>query len=329
MDDVQYIHRTLELAQRGVALASPGAMVGAVIVKDEKIVGEGFYTYDGVKHAEILALEQAGSAAQGATVYTSLEPCSHHGRTGPCANALIDAGVRRVVTALQDPNPVVKGAGLKLLADAGIEVASGVLEREARLINEAFITCKTKRRPFGILKIAMTLDGKIATQTGESQWITSEESRAMVQQLRHQVDAIITGSGTFLRDNPGLTDRTGLPRRRPLQRVVLDRRARIDPNTDFMIFRAGLRALMDELLQREIQSFLLECGPDLAFEALESGVIDKIVAFVAPKILGSRETPAIGGKGIERLSDTISLTDMDASRSGPDLVITAYVHGNH
>src|SRR5438874_1287548 len=329
MDDLTYMRRALQLAEQGAGLTSPGAMVGAVIVKDNKIVGEGFYTYDGVRHAEILALEQAGAAARGSTVYTSLEPCSHQGRTGPCANALIEAGVARVVTAMQDPNPEVNGRGVAMLAKAGIQTDCGLLEADARRINEAFITCKTQHRPFGILKLAMTLDGKIATRTGESKWITSEESRALVQQLRHRVDALVTGSGTIISDKPHLTDRTGLPRRRPLLRVIADRRGRISDYGDALIFRDNLQALTADLYRREIQSFLLECGPDLAFSALRAGIIDKLVAFIAPQVLGGREIPAIGGEGAGKLSEAIRLRDWTAATSGPDLVLTAYVHRNH
>src|SRR5439155_19734986 len=188
---------------------------------------------------------------------------------------------------------------------------------------------KTQHRPFGILKLAMTLDGKIATREGESKWITSEESRGLVQGLRHRVDAVITGSGTVVADKPHLTDRTGLPRRRPLLRVILDLRGRISEYGDALIFRDGLRALTAELYRREIQSFLLECGPDLAFSALRAGIIDKIVAFIAPKILGGREIPAIGGEGASRLTEAIPLHDWTTVRSGPDLVLTAYVHRDH
>jgi len=319
----------MELAEKGAGLASPGAMVGAVIVKDGGVIGEGFYTYDGLRHAEVIALDQAGKGAKGATVYTSLEPCSHQGRTGPCAKALIEAGVRRVVTAMQDPNPDVSGGGLAMLREAGIQVDCGILEEEARRLNEAFIMYKTRRRPFGILKIAMTLDGKIATRTGESRWITSEESRAMVQQLRHRADAVVTGSGTIIRDNPRLTDRTSMPRRRPLLRVILDRRGRVTNFPDAIIFRDSLAAVSADLYKREIQSFLLECGPDLAFNAVRAGIIDKMIIFVAPKILGGRETPAIGGEGIEKLSKAIRLEDWIVTRSGPDLVLTAYVHRDH
>jgi diaminohydroxyphosphoribosylaminopyrimidine deaminase/5-amino-6-(5-phosphoribosylamino)uracil reductase len=329
MTDVTYIKQVLKLASLGSGLTSPGAMVGALIVKGGEIVGEGFYTYDGVRHAEIIALEQAGEAARGATVYTSLEPCSHQGRTGPCARALVDAGVARVVTAMQDPNPEVNGHGLAMLRAAGIEVECGILEEEARRLNEAFITYKTQRRPFGILKIAMTLDGKIATRSGESRWITSEESRGLVHQLRHRVDALVTGSGTVIADKPRLTDRSGLPRRRPLLRVLLDRRGRISSFEDAVIFRGTLEDLSADLYGREIQSFLMECGPDLAFNALRAGIIDKIVVFVAPKVLGGREIPAIGGEGIDTLSEAIPLGDWTVATSGPDLVLTAYVHRNH
>src|SRR5215831_16828569 len=329
MDDQTYIQRTLELAEKGRGLTSPGALVGAVIVKDGRIVGEGFYTYDGVRHAETIALEQAGEAARGATIYTSLEPCSHQGRTPPCAKALINAGVAKVVTCMTDPNPLVNGAGIAMLRAAGVQVDTGILENEARKLNEAFFTYKVEQRPFGILKIAMTLDGKIATRSGESKWITSEESRDRVQQLRHQVDAIVTGSGTVLADKPQLSDRTGLPRRRPLLPVILDRQGRVTEFPEGLIFRDSLQDLMGKLFSMQIQSFLLECGPDLAFNALRAGIIDKIIVFVAPKILGGREIPAIAGEGMERLSDAISLREWSVGHSGQDLVLTAYVHRNH
>lgn len=328
MNDLIYIRRTLDLAEQGAGLVSPGAMVGAVVVKDGQVIGEGFYTYDAVKHAEVLAIEKAGEA-RGATVYTSLEPCAHQGRTGACAKVLIQAGVARVVTAMQDPNPAVNGAGIKMLREAGIQVECGILEEEARRLNEAFIVYKTGKRPFGILKIAMTLDGKIATRMGESKWITSEESRAEVHKLRHRVDAVITGSGTILADNPQLTDRSGLPRRRPLLRVILDRRGRVTNFPDSLLFRETLGALSGILYSREIQSFLMECGPDLAFSALREGIIDKIIVFVAPRILGGREIPAIGGEGFEKLAGAIALRDWTVATAGPDLILAAYVHRDH
>jgi diaminohydroxyphosphoribosylaminopyrimidine deaminase/5-amino-6-(5-phosphoribosylamino)uracil reductase len=216
-----------------------------------------------------------------------------------------------------------------MLREAGIEVECGILEPEARRLNEAFITYVTRKRPLGILKIAMTLDGKIATRSGESQWITSQASRDAVQQLRHSVDAVVTGSGTFLKDQPKMTDRTGLPRRRELLRVVLDRRGRVPETPGWLVFHSPLEALAEELFTRKIQSFILECGPELAFNAIQAGIIDKIVAFVAPAILGGRELPAIGGSGVERLSEAIRLQDWTVEASGPDFVISAYVHGNH
>src|SRR5207249_10102941 len=258
MDDLIYMRRALELAERGAGLTSPGAMAGAISVKDCAVIGEGYYTWDAIRHAEIIALEQAGAAARGATLYTSLEPCSHQGRTPPCAKALIDAGVARVVSAIQDPNPEVDGSGLAALREAGIRVECGMLEEEARRLNEAFIIYKTKRRPFGILKIAMTLDGKIATRYGESRWITSEASRTLVHQLRHQVDAVVTGSGTVIADRPQLTDRSGLPRRRPLLPVILDRRARVSDFPGALLFRGSLEELAGRLRNMQIQSFLME-----------------------------------------------------------------------
>jgi len=331
--DSEYIRRAIELGQQGVGLASPGALVGAVVVKDGKVVGEGFYTWDGIDHAETIALRQAGTAARGATIYTSLEPCSHTGRTPPCAQAIIQAGVVRAVTAMEDPNPSVNGSGLRMLKEAGIEVHCGIHEDEARQANEAFLTWKTQGRAFGTLKVAMTLDGKIATRTGESQWISSEESRAMVQSLRHAADAIVTGSGTFLKDRPRMTDRTERPRRRELLRIVMDRRGQIrtdEPdNAGWLALRGSLEELSQQMRTREIQSFLLECGPDLAFNAIQAGIIDKIVMFVAPKLLGGREVPAIGGAGVERLAEAIQLEDSEISMAGPDFVITSYVHRNH
>lgn len=348
--DVDYMRRCLELAERGRGLTSPGAMVGAVIVRNGDIVGEGFYTYDGVDHAEVRALRHAGTHARGGTAYVNLEPCSHTGRTPPCADALIDAGIARVVAAMEDPNPAVCSGGFRRLRDAGVHVECGVLEPEARRLNEAFVTCKSERRPFGLLKLAMTFDGKIATSSGESRWITSEQSRAIVQRLRHGSDALVTGSGTVLADDPRLTDRSGLPRRRPLVRVVLDRRGRL--HSGLKLFESGhvvvfteshslrlpaevvtgpcdLGAVVANLRERELQSFLMECGPDLACGALRAGIIDKIVAFIAPKILGGREVPAIGAEGARALRDAIALEGWAAEPAGPDLMVTAYVHRDH
>jgi len=233
--DEMFLERALELAREGVGLTSPNPCVGTVIVdRRGEIVGSGFHTYDGLKHAEVLALERAGSKARGATLYTNLEPCSHQNRTGPCAGAIVAAGIGRVVACMQDPNPAVHGRGLAQLREAGITVASGILEDEAKVLNESFAKYIRHHTPLITLKAAMTLDGKIAPPPTESSksaaagtggttggWITSESARAHVQALRHQHDAIMVGVGTIVADDPLLTDRTGRPRRRPLLRVCL------------------------------------------------------------------------------------------------------------
>lgn len=239
--DQRFVHRALELARKGIGLTSPNPRVGAVIVDDQGSgLGEGSYTYDGVKHAEVLALEQAGTKARGATLYINLEPCSHQGRTGPCVDAVIAAGIRRVVASMADPNPLVHGKGFARLRQAGIEVDVGIHDQEARRLNEAFAKFIRHRTPLVTLKAAMTLDGKIAPPPVESHnptalgvggasggWITSEPARAHVQQLRREHDAIMAGVGTVVADDPLLTDRSGQPRRRPLLRVILDSRLRL------------------------------------------------------------------------------------------------------
>lgn len=240
-NDARYMHQALELARRGMALASPNPRVGAVVVSAEgRVVGRGSHTYDGVKHAEILAIESAGERAIGGTLYINLEPCSHVGRTGPCVEAAISAGIKRVVAAMRDPNPLVAGRGFEQLKAAGVEVQEGLYESEARKLNEAFAKYIRHKTPFVTLKTAMTLDGKIAPPPGDSTtpatitslastggWITSEIARAHVHEMRHASDAIMVGVGTIIADDPLLTDRTGLPRRRPLLRVILDSRLRL------------------------------------------------------------------------------------------------------
>jgi diaminohydroxyphosphoribosylaminopyrimidine deaminase/5-amino-6-(5-phosphoribosylamino)uracil reductase len=234
--DEHFLHRALELARRGIGLTSPNPRVGAILVDAEgEVVGSGFHTYDGVKHAEVLAIEQAGAKARGTTLYINLEPCSHQGRTGPCADAVIAAGIRRVVASMSDPNPQVSGQGFARLRAAGVELATGILEYEARQLNEAFAKYIRHGTPLITLKAAMTLDGKIAPPPGKDQappahgaggntggWITSEPARAHVHQLRHQNDAIMVGVGTVIADDPLLTDRSGEARRRPLLRVIVD-----------------------------------------------------------------------------------------------------------
>ena len=231
--DEQFLRRALELAREGIGLASPNPYVGAVMVDNSGLVlGEGFHTYDRIKHAEIIALEQAGSKAHGATLYINLEPCSHQGRTGPCSDGLIAAGIRRVVASMGDPNPQVSGRGFKRLRDAGVEVEVGLFQEEAQQLNEAFAKYIRHHTPLVTLKTAMTLDGKIAPPLAargaqRRNWITGELARAHVQELRHQHDAVMVGIGTVLADDPLLTDRSGRPRRRTLLRLILDSRLRL------------------------------------------------------------------------------------------------------
>jgi diaminohydroxyphosphoribosylaminopyrimidine deaminase/5-amino-6-(5-phosphoribosylamino)uracil reductase len=234
-DDEGFLRRVLDLARQGIGLTSPNPNVGAVIVnRDGVIVGEGFHTYDGLIHAEVIAIDQAGETARGGILYVNLEPCSHQGRTGPCADAIVAAGISRVVASMQDPNPLVSGKGFEVLRDAGVEVSIGALEDEAKNLNESFAKYIRHHIPLVTLKAAMTLDGKIAPPPqgnhkggATANWITSEPARAHVQQLRHQSDAIMVGVGTILADDPLLTDRTGKHRRRPLLRVILDSRLRL------------------------------------------------------------------------------------------------------
>ena len=243
--DYKWMARALALARKGEALTHPNPMVGAIVVAGDRAVGQGFHTYDGVKHAEILALEEAGGRARGATLYLNLEPCCHQGRTGPCTDAVIAAGISRVVAAMADPNPKVAGRGFEILRRAGIEILTGVLETEARRLNEAFACWIRTGRPLVTLKVGLTLDGRVAVDgpkagrgdaglkagatraANHERWITTEHSREEVQRMRHASDAVVTGIGTVLADDPLLTDRTGLARRRPLVRVVLDSRLRL------------------------------------------------------------------------------------------------------
>jgi diaminohydroxyphosphoribosylaminopyrimidine deaminase/5-amino-6-(5-phosphoribosylamino)uracil reductase len=367
--DDQWMARALELARRGVALASPNPMVGAVLVRDGRAVGEGFHTYEGRKHAEVIALESAGEYARGATLYLNLEPCCHTGRTGPCTDALIAAGVRRVVAAMKDPNPSVAGRGFEKVRAAGVQVETGLRENEARQLNEGFACWITTKRPLVTMKVALTLDGRIAAPrraASVSLWITSEESRAEVQQMRHATDAVLTGIGTVLADNPLLTERTGLPRRRPLVRVVLDSRLRLPRKSklvqtaqdDVLVYtraaadsrraralkKAGievvrirgrknqidLRAVVEDLGKREMLLVMIEGGARVNGAALAAEVVDKVVLFYAPKLLGVDGVPfaAVAGRSLGFLPP---LRIHAMKRFGPDFMVEGYlrdVYGN-
>jgi diaminohydroxyphosphoribosylaminopyrimidine deaminase / 5-amino-6-(5-phosphoribosylamino)uracil reductase len=333
--DIRFLQHALALARKGVGLASPNPMVGCVIVRDGEIVGEGFHQYDWRDHAEIVALKTAGEKARNATMYVSLEPCNHTGRTGPCTEAISKAGIARVLVATRDKNPKVAGSGLEKFRFGGIaaEVGPNDVELDALELNEAFFHWAETGEPFVTLKSALTLDGQLALPKqgkGKSrEWISSEESRAEVQRMRHASDALLTGIGTILADDPLLTDRSGLPRRRRLQRVVLDTHLRLPAQSrivktlddDLLVFTAAsvkslkarklqssgveivnapakgarldLHSVMKELGRREILSVLLEAGPKLNGAALAAKVVSKLFLFYAPKLVGRQTVPFV------------------------------------
>jgi diaminohydroxyphosphoribosylaminopyrimidine deaminase/5-amino-6-(5-phosphoribosylamino)uracil reductase len=355
------MEHALGLARKGIGLASPNPHVGCVIVRDGQIVGEGFHQYEWRDHAEIVALKSAGEKARGATLCVNLEPCNHTGRTGPCTEAIIAAGVRRVVAAMQDPNPATSGRGFERLRAANIETACGVLEDDARRLNEAFACWIRTKTPFVTLKSALTLDGQLALpksqQRKKRNWITSEESRAEVQRMRHASDALLTGIGTILADDPLLTDRSGLPRRKRLLRVILDTKLRLPPKSrivqtaddDLLVFTAAkldspkarklqkegvelirakesrgginLRVVLAELGKREILSALLESGPKLNGAALSAGLVHKLMLFYAPKFAGETGVP------FARMPSVIEppLPNLRIQQFGPDVAIEAYL----
>jgi diaminohydroxyphosphoribosylaminopyrimidine deaminase/5-amino-6-(5-phosphoribosylamino)uracil reductase len=353
--------RALTLATRGAALAHPNPIVGAVLIKNGKVIGEGFHDYDRRDHAEIVALKQAGKNAKGATLYVTLEPCCTTGRTGPCTKAIIAAGIKKVVAAMRDPNPAVSGKGLAELRRAGIQVVSGVLEKQAQHLNEDFARWIKTKRPLVTLKSALTLDGQIAQKAGSVTWITSQQSRDAVQRLRHEADAILTGIGTVLADNPRMTDRTGEPRRRKLLRAIVDSRLRLplrskivmSAQNDVVVFttqstdspkarafqrkgvevirvapRRGhvdLRAVIRELGKREMLSVLLEAGAELNGAALQAGIVDKMILFYAPKIMGTGGVP-MAQIPSSWFTKSPSLKNLRLTEYGSDFVVTGYFH---
>jgi diaminohydroxyphosphoribosylaminopyrimidine deaminase / 5-amino-6-(5-phosphoribosylamino)uracil reductase len=374
--DQEYLRRAIELAQKSFGLASPNPNVGAVLVEASgEVLGEGFHTYDGRKHAEVLALERAGEKARGATLYINLEPCCHHGRTGPCADALIAAGIKRVVACTADPNPVVSGRGFARLRQAGVQVTSGILEEEARPLNDAFAKYIRYHLPLVTLKAAMTLDGKIAPPPEDlaggrlpaggptGGWITSDAARSHVQLLRHQHDAILVGVGTVIADNPLLTDRSGLPRRRPLLRVIVDSHLRLPldsrivqtANDDVLVYcsfaeekrkqqlqskgiqveqvtsagqdgRPDLQAICRRLAEREITSVMIEGGAMVNWAALASGTADKVFFYYSPKILaGTGSVPFASGAGFRKMSEAAHLKWLRLHRFGEDFAVEGYL----
>lgn len=352
MNDEQFMRRVLSLAERGRYSVSPNPMVGCVIVRDGAVSGEGFHLRAGEPHAEIMALRSCGDP-RGATLYTNLEPCSHHGRTGPCAEAIIQAGIARVVVAMADPHEIVNGRGIAALRASGVEVVTGVLEADARRLNEKFLWSVTHKLPFVALKAGMTLDGKLATVARESQWITSDAAREKSLALREEFDAILAGSGTIKADNPRLTRRLGLASGiTPWTRVVLDGDGEVPPHaqlladggrtilftsraTDFakseslevipIAGHADLVFVLRELHLRGIHSVLVEGGSMLHSEFIRRGLWQKMIAFIAPMIVGGAEAPAIlQGEGVTRLTEAYRFRFDRAEFVGNDLMIVAY-----
>ena len=362
--DIRFMEHALGLARKGTGLASPNPTVGCVIVRDGAIVGEGFHQYDLKDHAEIVALRAAGERARGATMYVTLEPCNHTGRTGPCTEAILAAGISRVFAGVEDPNPRVAGGGAERLKAAGIKVEFAFAHEyeAAKELNQGFFRWSATGKPFVTLKSALTLDGQLALpKSGKGkkhEWITSEESRMEVHRMRQASDAVLTGIGTVLADDPLLTDRGGLPRRRKLLRVVLDSRLRLPPKSnlvrsadgDLLVFaeaslrspkarklqeagaevvrvpaRGGLldlKAILRELGRREILNVLVESGPTLNGAALSANVVDKLVLFYAPKLAGHATVPFVRGK---ILPPRIHSHELRENQFGPDFCVEAWL----
>jgi len=362
--DEHFMREALALAAQARGRTSPNPMVGSVVVKDGRIVGRGYHVRAGAPHGEVVALENAGPLAKGATLYVTLEPCCHYGkRTPPCTKTIISTGIGRVVTAMRDPNPLVYGKGLEELSQAGIEVTVAILEDQAKALNEVFMKYIVTKRPFVLLKVAASLDGKIATVTGESRWITNERSRLLVHELRDQVDAVMVGINTVLRDDPLLTTRLPHGGGKDPIRIVVDSHLRLPPHAKILTSSAtactivattprapldkrhqleaagakvlvidmdgsgvALGALMQQLGAMQVTSILLEGGGELHASALRAGVVDKVLYFLAPKLIGGRSAPpAIGGEGFAHLAEAVTLDRMQVKQLDGDILIEGYV----
>lgn len=362
MTERDYMKLALDLAAKAKGRTSPNPMVGAVVVKDGEIVGKGYHRAAGEPHAEVNALEDAGEEAKGATVYVTLEPCSHYGKTPPCTEALIEAGVSKVVVAMEDPNSLVAGRGLEQLAETGLEVESGLMAKEAKKLNEAFIKYITTDRPFVMLKNAMTLDGKIATKTGDSRWISGEDSRRYVHQLRDEVDGILVGIGTALADNPRLTARLPKKEGQDPTRIVLDSKLQIPLDCNLVTQeskaktivatsekadkekkkkleevgvkiltvpvtegKVDLESLLIELGKLNMMSLLVEGGSQVNASFLFENLADKVIYFIAPKIIGGQKAfSVVGGRGVAKVADGIVIKDKQVSNIGDDILVVGY-----
>ncbi|AJD31946.1 bifunctional diaminohydroxyphosphoribosylaminopyrimidine deaminase/5-amino-6-(5-phosphoribosylamino)uracil reductase RibD [Clostridium sporogenes] len=358
-----YMGKALKLAKKGEGKVNPNPKVGAIVIKDNKIIGEGYHKYFGGPHAEVYALREAGEKAKGATIYVTLEPCSHYGKTPPCAEAIVKAGIAKVVIAMKDPNSLVQGRGIGILKQNGIEVVTGIMEKESKELNEVFIKYITKKEPFVVLKTASTLDGKIATKKGESRWITGEESRYRVHQTRNDLSGIMVGIGTILKDNPLLTTR--IEEGRSPKAIIVDSSLKIPleskiletinertiyiattkkhnnplkknnlENLGIKILefeeneegKVPLKKLIQYLGKEEIDSILLEGGSTLNFSALKEGIVDKVMCFIAPKIIGGQDSKTmIGGTGVDNLKDMFKLQNLNFEKIGEDILIEGYI----
>lgn len=363
MQDAFYMKQAVELAGRGMGFVNPNPLVGAVIVKDDQIIGRGWHEYFGGPHAEVNAIKDANGNTENATIYVTLEPCSNYGKTPPCSREIIRNKFSRVVAGCMDPNPLVAGRGIEMIRNAGIEVQSGILEKEVKELNEVFFKFISTQIPFVVMKTAMSLDGKITTKTGDSKWISGEESRKRVHELRNQYSGIMVGINTVIEDDPLLNVRDINGNTKNPIRIVVDSKARTPleakiinspeiaptiiavtdqaPNEKLNLLkekevqvivcsaqnnRVDLRFLMQELAKQNIDSILLEGGGTLNFEAIQQGIVDKVIVFIAPKIIGGAETiTPVEGRDISRLANTVELENLKTIQSGQDIMIEGYL----
>lgn len=360
--DIKFMKRAIELSKKGYGAVNPNPLVGAVIVKDGKIIGEGYHEYYGGHHAEINAINNANESVKGTTIYVTVEPCNHHGKTPPCTDRLIKEQFSRVVIGMMDPNKIVTGKGATKLRQAGIFVETGIMEDEINLINEVYIKYITTKQPFCAIKTAMTLDGKISTCTGHSKWISNEKSRKWVHELRHRYSGIMVGVNTIIKDDPELTDRSDYETKKHPFRIIIDSNGRTPLkvkilNTSYAqtiiavtknaggefiksVSKKGgeiiicpeknqkvdLLYLINEIGKRGIDSILLEGGSTLNFSAIKEGIVDKIFFFIAPKLIGgdTSKTP-VGGSGFNTIENAISLNIKNIKRFDQDILIEAYI----
>ena len=362
--DQYYMNLALDLARKSEGQTNPNPLVGAVIVKSGKVVAKGYHEKAGLPHAEAIALNKAGTKARGADLYVNLEPCCHHGRTPPCTEAIISAGIKRVILGIRDPNRLVNGRGIRFLRKQGVEVVIGVLRRDCHKINEHFIKYITTGRPWVILKSAASLDGKIATRTGDSKWITGSKARAYAHRLRSRVDAILVGAETVRMDDPQLTVRPKKKGMRNPVRIIVSGKGSI--STSAKIFnnahkerviyvanaslplirkkklqkigvevllvkyrkkKVDLPLLMDALGKMKITSIMIEGGSEISGNALKEKLVDKLIYFLAPKIIGGKNAPGpVGGQGISRIEDFIEVKEISIEKLGNDFVIEGNIY---